>query len=71
MKEITVRLLLVAAVLMHDIPARRRCCGWRLSAAGGKDHLFLLHADGKGKDCTVFPKHRTDAGRNPSRAKCA
>ena len=35
---------------------------------GGKDHLFLLHADGKGKDCTVFPKHRTDAGRNPSQA---
>ena len=25
---------------------------------GGKDHLFLLHADGKGKDRTVFPKHR-------------
>ena len=35
---------------------------------GGKDHLFLLHADGKGKDRTVFPKHRTDAGRNPSQA---
>ena len=35
---------------------------------GGKDHLFLLHADGKGKDCTVFPKHRTDTGRNPSQA---
>ena len=35
---------------------------------GGKDHLFLLHADGKGKDCTVFPKHWTDAGRNPSQA---
>lgn len=27
MKEITVRLLLAVAVLMHDIPARRRCCG--------------------------------------------
>ena len=35
---------------------------------GGKDHLFLLHADGKGEDRTVFPKHRTDAGRNPSQA---
>ena len=35
---------------------------------GGKDHLFLLHADGKGEDRTVFPKHRADAGRNPSQA---
>lgn len=35
---------------------------------GGKDHLFLLHADGKGKDRTVFPKHRADAGRNSSQA---
>lgn len=35
---------------------------------GGKDHLFLLHADGKGEDRTVFPKHRTDAGRNSSQA---
>ena len=30
--------------------------------------MVLLHADGKGKDRTVFPKHRTDAGRNPSQA---
>lgn len=29
---------------------------------------FLLHADGKGEDRTVFPKHRTDAGRNSSQA---
>ena len=35
---------------------------------GGKDHLFLLHADGKGEDRTVFPKQRADAGRNPSQA---
>ena len=35
---------------------------------GGKDHLFLLHADGKEEDRAVFPKHRTDAGRNPSQA---
>ena len=35
---------------------------------GGKDHLFLLHADGKGKDRTVFPEYRADAGRNPSQA---
>ena len=27
-----------------------------------------LQADGKGEDRTVFPKHRADAGRNPSQA---
>ena len=33
-----------------------------------KDHLFLLHADGKEEDRAVFPKHRADAGRNSSQA---
>lgn len=33
-----------------------------------KTTFFLLHADGKGEDRTVFPKHRADAGRNSSQA---
>ena len=33
-----------------------------------KDHLFLLHADGKEEDRAIFPEHRADAGRNPSQA---
>ena len=54
MKEITVRLLLAAAVLMCMISRHGGAAvAGDYRQLGGKDHLFLLHADGKGKDCTV------------------